>query len=126
MRQYIPVDFLDRPRRIRFTVNAICDLERKAGGSIVTLFEQSPGFDLIRAMLWAGLKWEDRILTVEATGELMQKYLEGGGALENIVKVIGEALAASGIVAKKEEPDGADPTGGTVTITPGIVNPSKP
>jgi len=115
MKQYIAVDFLDKPRRMRFTVNSICDLEKNLGMPIGKAFsEDSIGLETIRALLWAGLKWEDRLLSATMTGDLIQKYLEDGGAMAEITRVIGESLSASGIIkqAKPGEPE-ADPTPGT-------------
>jgi hypothetical protein len=72
------VDFnlFDRPRHLKYDINAIADIERETKTGITALLQQERlGFDSIRILLWGGLKHEDRTLTVEKVGDLIQNYM---------------------------------------------------
>lgn len=61
---------LDRPRNIRFDTNALVKAEevlKKPLPMIGTNF----GFRETRALLWAGLLHEDKYLTLDEVGDLM-------------------------------------------------------
>ena len=93
---------LDRPRRLRYDFNALADLEDKAGVGMGSLVSGSRmGFNTIRLLLWAGLKWEDKSLTVAGVGDILQGYLEGNGSLETVSKFIETAMMTSGILGKE-------------------------
>src|SRR5690606_12461338 len=100
----VPVE-LDKPRRLRFDVNALADVEDAMGVGIGAIFQQQVGIRMIRTLLWAGLKWEDPGLTQQRAGLLLQKYLEQGGDLGALVDKLLEALKASGLVGKAEDPN---------------------
>ena len=93
---YVNIE-LDRPRRIRFDTNALCDAEEALGVGIGAMMNQQMGFRAIRALLWAGLRWEDRGLTLERTGRLMQQFLENGGGFDALAEKVTSALLASGL-----------------------------
>ncbi len=98
---YVNIE-LDKPRRIRFDTNALCDAEEALGVGIGAMLNQQVGFRVIRALLWAGLKWEDRGLTLERTGTLIQKYLENGGDLGALGETLTRALMVSGLFESSE------------------------
>lgn len=105
----VPIDILDRPRSLRFDINAISDLEMKANVGIGTLMsDERIGFNAIRLLLWAGLKWEDRRMSPEQAGTLMQEHLEGGGGLRDIMTPIELAINKSGLLS---DPDGEGASG---------------
>jgi hypothetical protein len=65
---------LDKPRNLRFNVNAFADLETATGWEFQELLaklQKTPSMVLMRAILWASLKWEDKTLTLEQAGELI-------------------------------------------------------
>jgi len=82
---------LDRPRQLRFSTNALVLLEELLGKATpeiaAGLQTGSWGFRELRAMLYAGLVGEDRQLTVNAVGELMDLK-----PLDYLVSKIGEAF----------------------------------
>lgn len=95
---------LDKPRRLRFDLNALADAER-AG---VTFADGlSFGFHTLRTLFWVGLKWEDRGLTEQRMGQILQDYLEKN-SLDKLAETLAEALNASGIMGNSE---GAGETG---------------
>jgi len=94
----VPFDLLDRPRNLRFDVNALADLEERAKAGIGTIFsEERAGFNSVRLALWAGLKHEERTLNPDRVGELIGEFLTGGGDLQEIMSVVTDAINASGL-----------------------------
>ncbi len=63
---------LDKPRRMRFSVNAIVELE----GILKKPISAIPGsisITDIRALVYCGLRWEDRSLTLDKVGEMLDE-----------------------------------------------------
>jgi hypothetical protein len=100
---------LDKPRRLRFDYNALCDFDNKSGDSLIGIFTEAAGsdnetailnrlgFGKLRTMLWAGLKWEDRGLTEERVGIILQKQIEDGVGIVTIFGIVMKALIESGV-----------------------------
>ena len=94
---------LDKPRRLRFDINALADAEEELGTGIGKALQMRAGIREIRALLWAGLKWEERGLTLARAGSILQGHLNTGGSIEDIAGAIGEALQASGLVQQGDD-----------------------
>ncbi len=89
---------LDKPRHLRFTPRAMIEAEEHLGmGAFAALSPQYTGVKTLRTYLWAGLKHEDPLLTLEKVEKLMEDYLTNSDQtsldLENKVK---EALQEGG------------------------------
>src|SRR5687768_11197914 len=65
----------NRPRSLKYDVNALADFEQETGMGFALMMNQRASFGATRAMLWAGLKHEDRALTIEDVGDLLSDYL---------------------------------------------------
>ncbi len=112
MAQYVDIS-LDKPRRIRFTINAVRELERHFGKSFGTILTGgqtgSMGFEEIIQMLTVGLKYgetEKRPLNADRVGDLLQKkWLDNDKELAEVVEILMEGMQVAGIIAKKEEDD---------------------
>lgn len=103
---------LDRARKLRFDPNAIADVEGALGMGISRIFrEDMMGIRVLRALVWAGLKWEDRGLTLERTGVLIGNYLGFGGKLTDLTRTVMEAVEASGWISGEadDEEEGVAP-----------------
>ena len=99
---YVMIE-LDKERQLRYDFNAIADVEERAGLGIVAMFnEDRVGFHSIRLLLWGGLKWKDRGLTVDRAGTMINTYLQNGGTIEVLMEKIREALQKSGIISYQE------------------------
>lgn len=96
---------LDRPRRLRFDVNALADAEERLGMGLGRIMQQEASFALLRTLLWAGLRHEDRRLTPEAAGTLLQQHIAGGGDLETVAARVMEAILASGLFSERVDDD---------------------
>lgn len=69
--RYITIE-LDKPRKLRLTTNALCELEDKLDKPInEVLIEGASGLRTVRAFLWAGLLHEDPDLTIAEAGDLI-------------------------------------------------------
>ena len=99
MAQYVDIS-LDKPRRVRFTINGVRELERHFGrsfGSILTGGDsRSMGFEEIVQMLTIGLKYgetEKRALTADKVGDILQKkWLDNDKELAEVVEILMEAM----------------------------------
>lgn len=85
---------------MRYTVNALCAVEERAGGSLDNLMERQ--FSATRLLLWGGLVERQPELTIEAAGELISRHIQSGGTLEEIVTLCAQALAEAGFFASTE------------------------
>ena len=81
----VPIQ-LDRPRKLRFDMDAMSEFENLEGLSILEWmanFNDKGGMGLkvkqLRALLWAGLLHEDATLTPKRTGELVEENVPGDG-----------------------------------------------
>lgn len=94
----------NRERHLKFDINALADVERVADKSVLALMEKGrAGFDTLRTLLWGGLKWEDRGLTLERAGAMLQAYMEAGGDIQALTEKILAALYGSGAFGKLDE-----------------------
>lgn len=80
---------LDRERHLKFNLNALILAEKTTGKKLADLGQNQEGFDLefLRAMLFAGLKHEDKELTLDEVGDLID--MEN---LEYVATKLGEAM----------------------------------
>ena len=62
---------LDKTRQIRFTLNALAELEDKLGVPLTELEGLTMGVKQIRTFLWAGLLHEEPELSEQAVGNMV-------------------------------------------------------
>lgn len=96
----IPIQ-IDKKRHLKFDLNAFAELE-ELYGDINTAFEaiQKGSIKAIRAMLWAGLVHEDRSLTLEQVGSMIDMS-NINEVVSAISKAISEALPQAGDETEK-------------------------
>jgi hypothetical protein len=102
-----------RKRRLKFNVNALADFEQETGMGFAQLMKQRAMFASARAMLWAGLKHEDRGLTIDRVGELLSDYLTddsegvepGSHNIDAILMVAIQAAIDQRALGVQKEPD---------------------
>lgn len=114
---------LDKPRKVKYNFNSICDFEAASGASLLDILakgaSENPldifkamGFASFRTLLWAGLKHEERGLTQERVGNILETQLENGLNLYTLYTVVFTALIDSGIFKSfKSGEDEVDPVG---------------
>lgn len=94
------ISFLDKDRSLRFDINAMSDAEDVLRDSIFAVLSDPRAllqFRVQRALWWAGLKHEDPALTLESTGNLLQKAMEAGSDMRTFASEINKALTATGL-----------------------------
>ena len=90
-------------RQIRFTMNALADLELKYGSIDEAMDKMQKGSIIaIRYVLWSGLRSIDKTLTEEAVGDMIDV-----SDFERLVTELGKAL--NGDMPKEEPEVVADP-----------------
>jgi hypothetical protein len=111
---------LDKPRRIRFDVNALDSLEQVLGGMPIGEMigkMARASVHVAKMALWQGLRHEDRNLTLDRVGNMIQGYLDAGGEIGDLNDKLFEALYGSGVIRRPEEPAPQDPTPPSPTPT---------
>jgi len=98
-----------RRRNLRFDINALADFEQETGMGFGQLMATRAIFATARALLWAGLKHEDRTLTVDKVGHLLGKYVQRGGAIDIALTTAFEAAKEQGAFGDNKEEVPADP-----------------
>lgn len=66
---------MDKERHLRYGMNALIELEKVMGRPVTDLGDDLSMKDL-RDMFFVGLKWEDKELTANQVGDLMDESLE--------------------------------------------------
>ena len=110
-----------RKRYFRFDLNALADFEQEVGMGFTQLMSSKAIFAAVRALCWAGLKHEDRSLTIQRMGTLLQDYFTQGGTLDEVLRSAIDAAVAQGALgrASEESVDGEDEGGEGNAPTPG-------
>lgn len=83
---------LDKPRTLRFDLNALCAIEDATGKSLSQAVSNT--MSSIRLMLWAGLKHEDPGLTLEQVGAMINPA--DAGLMEAVTNAFKDSLPDSG------------------------------
>ena len=79
---------LDKPRNLRYDFNALSEIEDKLGVPLTEIGTKATSAKAIRSILWIGLKHEDKALTEEQVGAMVDI-----GNLDEVQKKLGEALS---------------------------------
>jgi hypothetical protein len=106
-----------RKRSLKFDINALADFEQETGMGFGQLFSTKAIFATARAMLWAGLKHEDRGLTIDKVGELISTWIKLPKPPGTPKNKIDEVLTACFTAAKEQgafgDPDELEGEGGS-------------
>lgn len=103
----IPI-ILDKERNLKFSIGAVIRFKEITGKDLrdPKVIEQIKGdmeLEDLRAFLWACLRHEDKTLTLEAAGDMVDF-----NNLAEIAEKIGQAVSA-GSPERKEEGESGDP-----------------
>lgn len=94
MKPFVIVE-LDRPRKMRYGMNALIEIEETLGKKISEIFPQDNtqlvGFKELSIVIYAGLKADDKELTLERVGDLIDEYSD----IETVSIKMSEAFEAS-------------------------------
>lgn len=84
---------MDKPRHLKFGINALIQLEQELGRPLSEMTDAFKMSDL-RDMLYVGLKWEDKSLTKEQVGDAMDCVIANEG-ISALTEKLGEAMGGS-------------------------------
>ena len=102
---YKEIEIDGKTKRLKYDFNSIADIEEKSGAGIARLFsEDMVGLHTIRLLLWGGLRHEDRGLTIQRAGLMVDQLMAEGYTLEKLMEDIVEAVTKSGIFGVIENP----------------------
>lgn len=85
----------DKTRMLRFSINTMIEYKKAKGEDITKALnkmgDNTIDFEFLRYMFYLGLKHEDKKLSEEKTGEILDVILEDKG-MEYLVQNLAEAL----------------------------------
>lgn len=120
----------NRSRYLRFDINALADFEQLTGMGFGQLMSMKAMFATCRALLFAGLKHEDRTLTVERVGDLIFDFINDeknpNASIDYLVEKALEAAVAQGALgqrAKKQAEEAVEREKGKNALGPALVLP---
>ncbi|TXH10897.1 MAG: hypothetical protein E6R03_14870 [Hyphomicrobiaceae bacterium] len=98
--QAAPFEFFKKyegvSRTLRFDMNALAEFEQETGMGFGQLMQQKAIFAAVRGLLWAGFRHEDRRISIDRVGELMQMYVEDPqGPTHEISDLLAAAFTAA-------------------------------
>ena len=82
---------LDKPRTLRYGMNALAKIEDLTGKSILSLDLNKLGIKDLLAIVYGGLYHEDKTLTIQKVGDLIDEYSN----LNEVAEKLGDALTAA-------------------------------
>lgn len=88
------IEIAGRALRMYYSVNALCAVEERGGGSLDGLMERQ--FSATRLLLWGGLMEKQPEITLKDAGELIGEHIRTGGTLEDIVNMCARGLSEAG------------------------------
>ena len=94
----------DKTRMLRFSINAMIEYKQTKGEDIMkalSRLENEFDFEFFRYLFYIGLKHEDKELTEEKRGEILDILFEEHG-MEYVAEILGETIAKAFVV--KEAP----------------------
>jgi len=96
---------LDKPRELRFGFKATREIRRKFGDRNVESLLNIK-VDEMPILAWAGLKWDDKTLTVEKVEDLLDDAIPKKYTILRVTEIVLEAFSDHmGITSKKAKAD---------------------
>ena len=114
---FTPFNF-DRPRQIRFDIQACSDLETALGAPFGEICHRIDliGVNAICAALWAGMKHDDPTLNIAGVRKRLQAFIDNGGSMSEVVNTLNAAILNSTPLKKNDEvPEGNGAPGPAVS-----------
>lgn len=81
---------------LKYTVNSMCAIEERAGGSLDQLMERQ--YSAVRLLVWGGAIAERPETSLSEVGEWIGRHLQRGGTLEEIAEICAKALERAGFL----------------------------
>jgi hypothetical protein len=84
----------DKNRTLRFTINTMIQFKKDRHqdfATALTSMSDTLDMELLRYLYYIGLKWEDKDLTEEQTGDVMDAIIENDG-IEGLAQHLSDAI----------------------------------
>jgi hypothetical protein len=100
------------PVKFKFTIPSTRRMELAAGSGVDMLRLRGQSIYAIVLMTCYALQWSDRTMTEDKAADLIEKFKEAGGKIEELSEALVKALNESGVYGqpKVESGDEPDPT----------------
>ena len=92
---------IDKPRTLRYGMNALVKIEEMLGKSITKLDLDNISIKDLRTIVYAGLFHEDNTLSPEKVGELIDEHSEIGVVAEKLGEAVTLAFGKGKVKTKK-------------------------
>ena len=104
---YSTLLFLDRPRHLRYDIQAVLDLDQLLLGGFDSVFTMEADIEALRLIYWAGLKHEDPTLSISGeggTGDILFNAIHGGiWTFDNLMKEFTKTILADEWISPPKE-----------------------
>lgn len=94
------IEIKDKEYELKYTVNTLC-IMAEDGIDVMNIADMNINIVTIRDLFYYGLKHENKRITKNQAGELMDELLEYGYSFKELVELVMEALTKS--LGKKKE-----------------------
>ena len=94
------IEIKDKEYELKYTVNTLC-IMAEDGIDVMNIADMNINIVTIRDLFYYGLKHENKRMTKNQAGELMDELLEYGYSFKELVELVMEALTKS--LGKKKE-----------------------
>ena len=94
------IEIKDKEYELKYTVNTLCIMAEE-GIDVMNIADMNINIVTIRDLFYYGLKHENKRITKNQAGELMDELLEYGYSFKELVELVMEALTKS--LGKKKE-----------------------
>jgi hypothetical protein len=100
---YSTLLFLDRPRHLRYDMQAVLDLDQLLLGGFESVFSMEADMSALKLIYWVGLKHEDTHLRTSGeggTGDILQNAMVSGPwTCESLVRQFTKAVLSDGWIS---------------------------
>ena len=94
------IEIKDKEYELKYTVNTLC-IMAEDGIDVMNIADMNINIVTIRDLFYYGLKHENKRITKNQAGELMDELLEYGYSFKELVELVMDALTKS--LGKKKE-----------------------
>ncbi len=97
---------LDKPRRLRFGMAAMCEFEQTTGLTLKDL-DDDLTMDVASKILWSMLRQDEPDLTLEAVTKLVDEHAD---SLTSVMNAVGDAISLAFLAQGEQRPNAKAPT----------------
>lgn len=91
---------IDKPRRLRYTIATLQELERDLGCGLKKLFERDQEITTVLKLIYHGARWEDPAITETFVAGILQNYIDADGDISVLYAQAVAGVMASGVFGR--------------------------